>query len=268
MSLSLEALAPAICALAGRAAAAILEVYHGDFAVRHKQDHTPLTAADLAAHRIIADGLQALTPDWPVLSEEAADIPWAHRRGWTRYWLVDPLDGTREFVKRNDEFTVNIALIDAGAPILGVIQVPVSGETGFAWRGGGAWLAGRSGPARRIATRARAVPLVVAGSRSHGSDRLGAMLARVGDYDLLPLGSSLKFLRVADGTADLYVRLGPTSEWDTAAGQIVLEEAGGALLGFDGRPFAYNRRETLLNSDFIACGDRSVAWPQLLRPAP
>jgi 3'(2'), 5'-bisphosphate nucleotidase len=264
VSVNLEALAGAVRALADRAAAAILEVYRGDFAVRQKDDRTPLTAADLAAHRIITAGLQALTPDWPVLSEEAAEIAWEQRRDWHCYWLVDPLDGTREFVKRNDEFTVNIALIEAGRPILGVIQVPVGGETGYAWRGGGAWLSIGSGTPRRIATRRMRTPLTVAGSRSHASERMGAMLARLGEVDLIPLGSSLKFLRVADGSADLYVRLGPTSEWDTAAGQILLEEAGGALTAFDGRPFTYNARPTLLNGDFIACGDRSVDWPRRL----
>jgi 3'(2'), 5'-bisphosphate nucleotidase len=261
----LESLVPEVCAIARNAAAAILDVYRGDFAVERKNDHSPLTAADLAAHRIIVDGLQALTPGLPILSEESADIPWSERSQWTRYWLVDPLDGTREFVKRNDEFTVNIALIDAHRPVLGVVQTPVTDEIAWAWQGGGAWIAiGNANPQRCVA-RPRAHPLVVAGSRSHGDSRLGVMLERLGDYDLLALGSSLKFVRIANGEADLYVRLGPTSEWDTAAAQCVLEEAGGAVVDLAGRVLAYNMNDSLLNREFIACGDPSQDWPGLLK---
>ncbi len=251
-------------AIARQAGTAILEVYAQDFTVQTKGDHTPLTAADLAAHRIIASELAVMTPDIPVLSEEGAGIDWATRRQWARYWLVDPLDGTREFIKRNGEFTVNIALIDDHAPVLGVVQTPVSGELACGWHGGGAWLAQAGAKPRRIGTRRRASPLIVAGSRSHGSEHEAELLARLGPCAKLPLGSSLKFVRIAAAEADLYLRLGPTSEWDTAAGQCVLEQAGGAVLDFSGRPFRYNTRESLLNPDFIALGDRAADWSALL----
>ncbi|HEY0180519.1 MAG TPA: 3'(2'),5'-bisphosphate nucleotidase CysQ, partial [Dokdonella sp.] len=219
MSADLARLARAAGDIAARAAEAILEVYESDFAVAQKDDRSPLTAADLAAHRLIVAALGELTPAWPVLSEESADVAWSERSRWSRYWLVDPLDGTREFVKRNGEFTVNIALIDAHRPVLGVEQRPVGGELACAWDGGGACLAQSAGaPPRRIAARARPSPLVVAGSRSHASADESALIARLGASVKLPLGSSLKFLRIAAAEADLYVRLGATSEWDTAAG--------------------------------------------------
>ena len=188
----------------------------------------------------------------------------SQRRQWPRYWLVDPLDGTREFVKRNGEFTVNIALIDGERSVLGVVQVPVSGVIAWAWQGGGAWMARAEAAPGRCRTRRRAQPLVVAGSRSHGDPRLLGMLERVGVHEIIPLGSSLKFLRIAAAEADLYVRLGPTSEWDTAAAQCVLEEAGGAVIDLHGNPLRYNRKESLLNPEFIACGDAQVDWPELL----
>ena len=264
MTAALEQLARAASGIAERAAAAILEIYESDFAVDHKDDRSPLTAADLASHRLIVDALRELTPDLPVLSEESAALPWSERERWTRYWLVDPLDGTREFVKRNGEFTVNIALIDAHRPVLGIVQTPVTGELACAWDGGGTWLTRAGGTqAERIVTRSRAAPLVVAGSRSHASVRENDLLARLGPCEKMPLGSSLKFVRIAAADADLYLRLGPTSEWDTAAGQCVLEQAGGAVLDFSGRPLAYNTRESLLNTDFFAVGERAADWSPL-----
>jgi 3'(2'), 5'-bisphosphate nucleotidase len=265
VSASLERLARAASAIAERAAAAILEVYESDFAVTQKDDRSPLTAADLAAHRLIVAALTELTPELPVLSEESAGVAWSERSRWTRYWLVDPLDGTREFVKRNGEFTVNIALIDAHRPVLGVVQKPVGGELAVAWDGGEAWFADAAGARpRRIGTRRRATPLTVAGSRSHASEHEAHLLARLGPCAKLPLGSSLKFVRIAAADADLYLRLGPTSEWDTAAGQCVLEQAGGAVLDFDGLPLRYNTRDSLLNPDFFAVGDRDADWSALL----
>jgi len=265
---SLDRLVGDVAAIARRAGEAILAVYAGDFAVAHKEDRSPLTAADLAAHRIIVEGLSRLTPALPVLSEESATLPAAERLAWSRYWLVDPLDGTREFVKRNGEFTVNIALIDAHRPRLGIVHAPVGGALWYAWEGGGAHL--QQAPdqaARRLATRTAATPLVIAGSRSHASPRETDLVGRLGPVERLPLGSSLKFCRIAEGAADLYLRLGPTSEWDTAAGQCVLEQAGGAVLDLHGQPFRYNTRDSLLNPDFIACGDASVDWPRRLGTA-
>jgi 3'(2'), 5'-bisphosphate nucleotidase len=262
--MNLEDLIPDVCAIAQRAAAAILDVYESEFAVEHKDDRSPLTAADLAAHRTIVDGLRTLTPELPILSEESAAIAWHERRQWSRYWLVDPLDGTREFVKRNGEFTVNIALIDAERPVLGVVQTPVTGSIAWAWRDGGAWMSEARGEPRQVRTRPRTDTLIVAGSRSHGDPRLLGMLQHLGAHEIIPLGSSLKFLRIAAAEADLYVRLGPTSEWDTAAAQCVLEEAGGAVIDLQGNPLRYNRKESLLNPEFIACGDRGVDWAALL----
>ncbi len=263
MSRTLEELARDAAQIARRAAAAILEIYKADFAVGLKDDRSPLTAADLAAHRLIVAALRELTPDLPVLSEESAGIAWDERSHWTRYWLVDPLDGTREFVKRNGEFTVNIALIEDHAPLLGVVQTPVSGDLACAWQGGGAWLATPGAPARRIGTRARGSQLVVAGSRSHASGHETGLLARLGPCTKLALGSSLKFVRIAAAEADLYLRLGPTSEWDTAAGQCVLEQAGGAVLDFDGRALRYNTRDSVINPDFLAVGDPGADWSML-----
>src|SRR5512143_3028325 len=194
MSADLADLARGCCAIARTAGRAILDIYDGDFAVERKQDNSPLTAADLAAHRAILDGLRVLTPQIPVLSEEAAEqAAWSVRRQWTRYWLVDPLDGTREFVKRNGEFTVNIALIEEHRPVLGVVFAPVLDEMFWAWRGGHAF--GQSGQSGKVDlhTRPRTVPLVVAGSRSHGDPRTLAALDRLGPHELKALGSSLKF---------------------------------------------------------------------------
>ncbi len=262
--IELERLCRVACALAREAGQAILDVYDSEFAVEHKEDRSPLTAADIASHRVIVAGLERLAPQLPVLSEESAEIPYLERARWTRYWLVDPLDGTREFVKRNGEFTVNIALIDQCRPVLGVVQAPVTGELWFAWAGGGAF--GQSdirSETRRLRTRPRANPLIVPGSRSHGSEREAQLLSRVGPYDKLPLGSSLKFCRIAEGAADLYLRLGPTSEWDTAAAQCVLEQAGGGVIDLAGLPLRCNARESLLNGDFIAFGDPATDWARL-----
>ena len=246
----------AVIALARKAAAEILAVYDSEFAVQHKDDRSPLTAADLASHRCIVAGLQVLTPQIPVLSEESKDIDIAARREWTTFWLVDPLDGTREFIKRNGEFTVNIALVVDGVATWGVIQQPV---TGALWHGGaglGAFI--REGDAGDVAIRTRtpaAAPLRIAASRSHRDERTQAVLDVLPGSEVVGCGSSLKFCRIADGGIDLYPRFGPTSEWDTAAGQAILEAAGGAVLAPDGRPFRYNQRATLLNGDFLALGD-------------
>jgi 3'(2'), 5'-bisphosphate nucleotidase len=267
MSLDLAELARGACALARTAGRAIVEIYDSDFAVQHKDDNSPLTAADLAAHRAIVDGLKVLTPRIPVLSEEAAEqVPWGVRSGWPRYWLVDPLDGTREFVKRNGEFTVNIALIEEHAPVLGVVFAPVLDEMYYGWRGRHAFAETRGRDGRsELRTRPRAMPLIVAGSRSHGDARTAAALDRLGPHELKPLGSSLKFCRAAHGDVDLYIRYGLTSEWDTAAGQCVLEQAGGGVTQMSGEALRYNTKESLLNPDFIAFGDASIDWAAALR---
>jgi 3'(2'), 5'-bisphosphate nucleotidase len=259
---NLDALREGIIALAREAAARILEVYDGDFAVEHKDDRSPLTAADLAAHHCIVAGLERLAPDIPVLSEESAqDVPALVRRQWSRMWLVDPLDGTREFIKRNGEFTVNIALIgEDGAPVLGVVQAPVTGVLWHGQRGRGAFR--RDGDVDvAIRTRAPATaPLRVAASRSHRDARTEAFMARMGEVEPMGIGSSLKFCRLAEGAMDVYPRFGPTSEWDTAAGQCVLEAAGGVVVDPRGRALRYNQRDTILNGDFLALGDPALPW--------
>ena len=250
--------------LARAAGAAIMQVYVQDFAVEHKDDRSPLTAADMAAHHLIVDGLKRLTPDIPVLSEESASIDWSVRKTWQRYWLVDPLDGTREFVKKNGEFTVNIALIDDGVPIFGVVYAPALDELHYGIRGVGAFLC--DGPSRvPIASRRPAdAPLHVAASRSHLDTRTSAAIVRMGEVQLLGMGSSLKFCRMAEARLDVYPRFAPTSEWDTAAGQCVLEAAGGVVLTLDGAPLVYNRKDSLLNPDFIALGDPQLPWKDWL----
>jgi 3'(2'), 5'-bisphosphate nucleotidase len=266
MKVDLQELARGCCAIARTAGRAILDIYDSDFAVERKEDNSPLTAADLAAHRAILDGLHVLTPPIPVLSEESAEqVAWNERRGWARYWLVDPLDGTREFVKRNGEFTVNIALIEEHRPVLGIVFAPVLDEMFWAWRGGHAHgQMGQSGKVE-LRTRRRAIPTMVAGSRSHADPRTLAALDKLGPHDLKPLGSSLKFCRAAQAQVDLYIRYGLTSEWDTAAGQCVLEQAGGGVSLTTGEPLRYNTKESLLNPDFVAFGDTSVDWAALLR---
>lgn len=258
-----------IAAIARDAADAILVVYGQDFEVERKQDHSPVTAADLAAQRVITAGLASLDGVLPVISEEARAAPWSQRREWPRYWLVDPLDGTREFIKRNGEFTVNIALIENHQPVLGVVLAPVTGELYAAARGEGAWLQRQAGADwQRIGTRGLPELATVAGSRSHGGSAVALLQQLIGDdYTSVPLGSSLKFCLVARGDADVYLRRGATSEWDTAAAQSVLEEAGGAVLDLNGEPLRYNRGDSLINPEFIAVGDVAIDWKSRLQSA-
>jgi len=263
------ALLQQVAAIARDAAEAILAVYGDEFEVQRKDDHSPVTAADLAAQRVITAGLAQLETVLPVISEEARTAPWDQRRQWRSYWLVDPLDGTREFVKRNGEFTVNIALVEDHQPVLGVVLAPVTGELFAAARGQGAWMQARAGATwLRIGTRDMAEPVTVAGSRSHGGAGAALLEQLIGsDYQSMPLGSSLKFCLVARGGADVYLRRGATSEWDTAAAQCVLEEAGGAVLDLAGEPLRYNRGDSLINPEFIAVGDTSIDWKARLLAA-
>jgi 3'(2'), 5'-bisphosphate nucleotidase len=254
-----------VTAIARNAGKAIMQVYEGEVAVSHKQDNSPLTQADLAAHHIIEDGLASLLPQLPVLSEESDGLPYGTRASWDSYWLVDPLDGTREFIKRNGEFTVNIALIEQHQPVLGVVYAPALDLLYFAVRGQGAWRQQGDQPPQQISVKHYdAAKVLVAGSRSHGGDRLTEFLTKLGDYELISMGSSLKICLVAEGRADVYPRLGPTSEWDTAAAQCVLEEAGGKLVDEQNRPFRYNTRESLLNPEFFATGASGPDWGRYL----
>ena len=243
----------------------ILKIYETDFDVESKDDDSPLTAADMASHRTIVAGLEALTPDLPILSEESGEIPFETRAQWPRYWLVDPLDGTKEFIKRNGQFTVNIALIDGHRPVLGVVHVPVTQESYFGCAGAGAFL--KKGGAEEAPIQTASLssgPVRVVGSRSHRGQSLDNYLERLGDHELVPMGSSLKFCVVARGDADVYPRLGLTSEWDTAAAQAVLEAAGGGVVTLEGEPLDYNAKADILNPFFIAFADGSRDWTQYL----
>lgn len=259
-----------VAKLALLAGEATLPFWRADVAVSNKADDSPVTAADLAAHRVIADGLQALAPQIPVLSEEDCDIPLATRAGWQRWWLVDPLDGTKEFIAGSEEFTVNIALIENGEVVFGVVAMPTNGRCYSGGREFGAWRAERNEEAQTIQVR-NAPPaqerFTVVASRRHSSPEQEALLAglgsAVGELELANIGSSLKFCLLAEGSADCYPRLAPTSQWDTAAAQGVLEGAGGEVIGLDGLPFRYPPRESLLNPFFLAL-PRAAEWRQAL----
>ena len=251
------------------AGAAILEVYNQtDFKVETKSDDSPLTAADLAAHNIIVSKLAEIAPEIPVLSEESDDIPFSERRQWDRYFLVDPLDGTKEFVNRNGEFTVNIALIEHHKPTLGAIYVPVQDKL---------YLGDANGP-RATCTdangtremRARSVgstQITVVASRRHGSDALVGLMASLSQtytVETKNVGSSLKFCMIAEGEADFYPRFAPTSEWDTGAAQAIVVASGGQVVDEQFLPLQYNEKENILNPNFLVFGDSNVDWKSFL----
>lgn len=272
MTLPLDrALLDAVLKIAADAGAAILRIYDASEQVNviTKSDDTPVTAADHAAHDIIIAGLKQLTPQIPVLSEESEQVAFAERSQWSCYWLVDPLDGTKEFINRTGEFTVNIALIDQHTPVLGVVTVPVKQWAYVAARGVGAFRID-AGQWKPIAIR-KVVDghLAIAGSRRHGAERLEPLLRRMEadglQVDMTSMGSSLKFCLIAEGKADCYPRLGPTSEWDTAAAQAILTEAGGRVVDTAFRPLTYNHKESLLNPEFFALGDPAFPWADYLR---
>jgi len=252
--------------LARGSGARILEIYARDFDVRLKADDSPVTAADLAADRMLRAGLGSLEGGFPVLSEEVSAPPYSERRTWLTYWLVDPLDGTRGFVRRSGEFAVSIALIHARQAVLGVIYAPASDECYHAVRGGGACKDHGAKRGRRIRVRRcpNHRPTVIT-SRSRSNPETRRFLARLGPAEVLSLGSTLKACRVAEGLADVSPGFGETSEWDTAAAQCVVEEAGGALLDLEGRALRYNRGESLLNPRFIVIGDTSREWLDVVR---
>lgn len=257
-----------VASIALDAGKAIMAVYQNEIKVSRKEDDSPLTQADLAAHDIILTGLAALTPELPVISEESSAIPFEKRQTWGRYWLVDPLDGTREFIKRNGEFTVNIALIEQHEPVLGVVYAPAMDLLFFATKGEGAFRQlGRNASQAIHARKFDPTQVTVAGSRSHAGARLLAFLSRIGPHMLISMGSSLKICLVAEGRADVYPRLGLTSEWDTAAAQCILEEAGGYLRGTNGQTLRYNTKDSLLNPEFFAVGAAPRDWSKYLDEA-
>jgi 3'(2'), 5'-bisphosphate nucleotidase len=256
-----------IVRLSHRAGEAIMVVYAEDKIVaEYKADQSPVTRADLAAHHIILKYLSEATPDIPVLSEESEETPYEVRRTWTRFWLVDPLDGTKEFIKKNNEFTVNIALIHAGKPILGVVYAPALGVTYAAELGAPAWKASAEGTRSIFAKADPTPPFRVVASRSHGaSEEMERFLSRLGPVERVSCGSSLKLCRVAEGAADFYPRFGPTMEWDTAAAQSVVEAAGGSVTDLTGVALRCNK-QNMLNPHFMVAGSPSFPWRQSLYP--
>ena len=251
----------AIIDLTKQAGAAIIQIANNMPAVMEsKKDGSPLTQADMAAHNILVAGLRGLNANIPIISEESKQISYEQRKLWDIYWLIDPLDGTREFLAGNGEFTVNVALIVNGNPVLGVVMVPASGVI-YAAHDGVAFKQVKGGQRERLQVRSVGDSrVVVVMSRRHGVAQLQAFLQRLPCYEALSVGSSLKFCRLAEGKADVYPRLSPTSEWDTAAAQCVLRAAGGDVFDVTGKRLVYNSKESLLNPSFIAIGDSNYPW--------
>ena len=267
-SKTLQALLPQVLIIAKEAGEKIMEVYENGFEIETKADNSPVTTADLAANDHIEKGLKQLTPLFPILSEESAEASFEERAERETYWLVDPLDGTKEFIKRRDSFTVNIALIHKNKSILGVIVAPALGDCYYARLGGGSFKETQTTPATKIKARSLASKPVFAGSRSHLGEALEQFLknyqADQGDYDLVSMGSSLKMCLVAEGNADLYPRLWLTSEWDTAAAHCIVDEAGGSLVQMDMSPLLYNTKDSLLNPFFFTIGANDLNWSKYL----
>ncbi|MFN3239489.1 MAG: 3'(2'),5'-bisphosphate nucleotidase CysQ [Pseudomonadales bacterium] len=256
-----------IARLAGEA---ILEVYQrADLGVQTKADDSPLTAADLAAHKIIVSELQKAAPEIPVLSEESDALPYAERRSWSRYFLVDPLDGTKEFVNRNGEFTVNIALIEANQPVLGAVFVPVQDKMYLGDVTARSALRQDAQGEQAIKARPnQGSELTVVASRRHGAEALQTLMTRLQqDFTVTTenYGSSLKFCMIAEGRADLYPRFAPTSEWDTGAAQAVVEAAGGRVVDLQFQPLRYNAKADILNPEFLVLADPDFDWQRYLQ---
>lgn len=273
MSFAHPLMAPVV-ALALKAGKAILPFWRANVEVVHKADESPVTAADMAAHDVIVAGLTRLAPDIPILSEEDADIPCSVRAGWERWWLVDPLDGTKEFISGSEEFTVNIALIERGRVVFGVVSMPTNDRYYVGGAQLGAWRGDKDGVPLPVMVRDVLAPdevFTVVASRRHTSAQQERLLSGLGEclgeLQLTNIGSSLKFCLLAEGAADCYPRLAPTSQWDTAAAQGVLEGAGGEVLDLNGDPFCYPARESLLNASFLALPAKAPWREKLLELA-
>ncbi|MBK3869060.1 3'(2'),5'-bisphosphate nucleotidase CysQ [Pseudomonas stutzeri] len=254
----------AVIDLVRQAGEVILPHWRSELVVEAKADESPVTAADMAAHHVLLDGLMALDGSIPVLSEEDCVVPLAERASWTRWWLVDPLDGTKEFIAGSEEFTVNVALIEQGEVRFGVVGIPASGRCYYGGRDFGAWRSEASGAAQPLRVRQQSADaFTVVASRRHSSPSqeqlLGRLRQRFGELALANVGSSLKFCLLAEGAADCYPRLAPTSQWDTAAAQGVLEGAGGEVLEVSGAPLRYAPRDSYLNPSFLAL-PKGVDW--------
>lgn len=245
---------PDVIKIADEASEKVLQIYQSDFKVNYKADHSPITAADIASHDIIVKGLRNISRDIPILSEEGAEIPWEERKTWRRFWLIDPIDGTKDFTQRTGEFTVNIAMIEEGEPVMGVVTAPALKEAFWGIKGEGAHMRDRMGRVHRIRVVEPKDKLRVVASKNHLNEETRAFIATLGAHETVQAGSSLKFCRIAEGHADIYPRMGPTSEWDTAAAHAVLLAAGGKVQTPEGQPLVYGK-ENILNPNFIAAGN-------------
>lgn len=249
----------------------VMAIYQNDFSVETKADQSPLTEADMAAHHALVALLQKITPDVPVLSEESGTIDFSTRQAWQRYWLIDPLDGTKEFVNKNGEFTLNVALIENGVPVFGIVYAPVLQTTWVGQVGGDVFKIAQ-GIYINIQVRElpdpETAPWKVVGSRSHGAEEFESFCAGLPQHERVSMGSSIKLCLVAEGHADLYPRLAPTCEWDTAAAQAVVTAAGGEVLNAHTlEPLRCNQQESLLNPHFIVSGQRNSCWEDALSAA-
>ncbi|CAH0532348.1 3'(2'),5'-bisphosphate nucleotidase CysQ [Vibrio stylophorae] len=248
----------------------VTQIYQqGDFEQHLKDDQTPVTSADMAAHALLTQALSSLTPHIPVMSEEGKFLPLAERQAWPSYWLVDPIDGTQEFINRSDQFAVVIALIENNEPTLGVVHAPILGRTYYALKGQGAWCQLGDETAGQLQSKRYRTPpreLNLAVSHRQNVDAITEQLSPAYHYEWLRFGSAaLKTCLIAEGAADAYWRSGPTGEWDTAAGQVILTEAGGQVMTLNLEPLSYNQRETLINPDFIVVGDGQLPWAEILQ---
>ena len=264
----LETLLPGAIEIAKRAGDAIMEIYNNeeDFGTTFKADDSPLTKADLLSNDVIVKGLKALAPEIPILSEESKKTAYEERSGWSRFWLVDPIDGTKEFIKRNGEFTVNIALVEGGQPVMGVVHAPARTTTYWGAEGVGAFKQNGDGTAEPMQVSQShdgLEVLTVVASRSHAGPETVAFLekleAATGTINKVSAGSSLKLCLVASGEAQLYPRFGPTMEWDTAAAHAVVLQAGGSVCNMQGEPLRYNK-ENLLNPFFVVSDASGLNW--------
>lgn len=264
---NVESLVPQLIHIAREAGRAILTIYHqGNLCIKTKADATPVTNADLTANAVINKGLKSLSVGYPIISEESEHVPWSERQDWQLYWLIDPLDGTKEFIHHNGEFSVNIALIENNYPLLGIVHIPVTDITYWGGQSLGAWKQVKNEVSAPI-TPKKFNPdqeVIILGSRSYGTKEarqyLASLKAIYPHLESRKVGSALKSCLIAEGLADIYPRLGPTSEWDTGAVQGVVEGAGGLFLNPDGQRFRYNQKESLVNTDFIVIGDSSIQW--------
>jgi 3'(2'), 5'-bisphosphate nucleotidase len=245
---------PEVLKIADAASEKVMSIYMTDFKVDYKADESPITAADIASHNAIVEGLSNLSQDIPILSEEGAEIPWSERKHWQRFWLIDPIDGTKDFTQRTGEFTVNIALIENGEPILGVVTAPALKEAYWGLRGEGAYKRDNTGHVQRISVAPPGEAKRVVASKNHLNEDTKAFIDKLGAHELVQAGSSLKFCKIAEGHADIYPRLAPTCEWDTGAAHAVLLAAGGKVETLEGKPLQYGK-EDVLNPHFVASGD-------------